>query len=100
MDKKKIIAGVAMIIVGMTFGVIFGWAVNDPWSANLAKTNFIYGLVIVGSLWVCCRMHFLAFFEKYFGLNKASNFSIFANLAIWQQARYFSLQVVALAACV
>jgi len=31
-------------------------------------------------------MHFLAFFEKYFGLNKASNFSIFANLAIWQQA--------------
>jgi len=31
-------------------------------------------------------MHFLAFFEKYFGLNKALNFSIFTNLAFWQQA--------------
>jgi len=51
-------------------------------NSSLEKYYYSISAMVILLVWDCCRMHFLAFFEKLLGLNKACNFSIFAKLAI------------------
>lgn len=52
MNKQKVVAGIAMILIGIAFGLIFGWAVSDPGPIDAAKNNSLYGSAIVGFLYL------------------------------------------------